>query len=80
MKFTDFLGRREEPLKNAIQAEFFADFTYTQLGNIDFVIAEKRPDNQRHLFGGGGGSIRSSGPRPKRAISAIFTRALCSSS
>lgn len=51
MNFSHFLKLREEPLKNAIQEEFFDGFRYTQLGNIDFVIAEKRPDNQGNLFG-----------------------------
>lgn len=30
----------EEPLKNAIQQDFFKNYRYTQLGNIDFVIAK----------------------------------------
>ena len=29
---------REEPLKTAVFKDFFKDFAYTQLGNIDFVI------------------------------------------
>ena len=51
MNFSHFLKLREEPLKNAIQEEFFDGFRYTQLGNIDFVIAEKRTDNRGNLFG-----------------------------
>lgn len=31
---------REEPLKSAIQQEYFKSYKYTQLGNIDFVIAK----------------------------------------
>ncbi len=30
----------EEPLKSAIQQDFFKNYRYTQLGNIDFVIAK----------------------------------------
>jgi hypothetical protein len=31
---------REEQLKSAVREDFFANYKYTQLGNIDFVIAK----------------------------------------
>ena len=34
----NYLKLREESLKNAVRDDFFKDFAYTQLGNIDFVI------------------------------------------
>ena len=30
---------KEEPLKSAVQQDFFSEYKYTQLGNVDFVIA-----------------------------------------
>lgn len=35
-----YLRLREEPLKSAVRQDFFDDYRYTQLGNIDFVIAK----------------------------------------
>lgn len=35
----DYLLLREEPLKTAVRDDFFKEYDYTQLGNIDFVIA-----------------------------------------
>lgn len=40
----------EEPLKNAVQQNFFADYNYTQLGNIDFVIAKNITDDKGLTF------------------------------
>lgn len=34
----NYLKLREEALKNAIREDFFIDYNYTQIGNIDFVI------------------------------------------
>lgn len=34
----NYLKLREEALKNAIREDFFSDYDYTQIGNIDFVI------------------------------------------
>lgn len=36
----DYKKLREEPLKSAVQQDFFKDYKYTQIGNIDFVIAK----------------------------------------
>ena len=42
---------REEALKNAVQQDYFGKYIYTQLGNIDFVIATHNTDNaQNSLF------------------------------
>ncbi len=42
---------KEEPLKSRIREDFFNDYKYTQLGNIDFVIAQYTLHNgQRSLF------------------------------
>ena len=42
---------REEPLKNRIRDDFFGQYKYTQLGNIDFVIAKYDVDKgQTSLF------------------------------
>lgn len=40
----------EEPLKSAVQQSFFKDYKYTQLGNIDFVIAKSIVDNKGITF------------------------------
>ena len=53
---------REEPLKNAVQQDFFKAYKYTQLGNIDFVIAKHNTDKGMYsLFEAEGidGSIKS---------------------
>ena len=34
----NYLNLREEALKNAVREDFFSDYNYTQIGNIDFVI------------------------------------------
>ena len=34
----NYLKLREEPLKTAVFKDFFSDYDYTQIGNIDFVI------------------------------------------
>ena len=36
----DYAKLREEPLKSEIREDFFKSYKYTQLGNIDFVIAK----------------------------------------
>ena len=36
----DYKKLKEEPLKSAVQQDFFNSYKYTQLGNIDFVIAK----------------------------------------
>ena len=36
----DYKKLKEEPLKSAVQQDFFNTYKYTQLGNIDFVIAK----------------------------------------
>ncbi|MBR4497109.1 MAG: hypothetical protein IKP08_00340 [Bacteroidales bacterium] len=36
----DYKKLREEPLKSAVQQDFFKSYKYTQIGNIDFVIAK----------------------------------------
>ncbi len=36
----DYAKLREEPLKSKIREDFFQKYKYTQLGNIDFVIAK----------------------------------------
>ena len=42
---------REEALKNAIAQGYFAKYVYTQLGNIDFVIAKHNTEKgQSSLF------------------------------
>ena len=35
----DYNKLREEPLKSAVQQDYFKAYKYTQLGNIDFVIS-----------------------------------------
>ena len=42
---------REEPLKSAIQQDYFKAYKYTQIGNIDFVIAKHITENRiKSLF------------------------------
>lgn len=41
---------QEEALKSTIQQDFFKDYKYTQLGNIDFVIAKSIVDDQGFTF------------------------------
>ena len=36
----DYKKLKEEPLKSAVQQDFFNSYKYTQIGNIDFVIAK----------------------------------------
>lgn len=40
-----YLNLKEEALKNAVRDDFFGNYRYTQLGNIDFVIARHNTDN-----------------------------------
>ena len=47
----DYKKLREEPLKSAVQQDFFNNYKYTQLGNIDFVIAKNIVENgQTSIF------------------------------
>ncbi len=47
----DYKKLKEEPLKSAVQQDFFNNYKYTQLGNIDFVIAKNIVDKgQTSLF------------------------------
>lgn len=58
----DYKKLREEPLKSAVQQDFFKAYKYTQLGNIDFVIAKHNTDKgMLSLFEEDGidGSIKS---------------------
>lgn len=41
----DYKKLREEPLKSAIREDYFSKYKYTQLGNIDFVIAKHIVEN-----------------------------------
>ena len=46
-----YKGLREEALKSAIYCDYFAKYIYTQIGNIDFVIAKHNTENgQSSLF------------------------------
>lgn len=38
------MNLKEEPLKTAVKDDFFGNYKYTQLGNIDFVIAKHNTD------------------------------------
>lgn len=40
----NYLNLKEEPLKSAVRDDFFGNYKYTQLGNIDFVIAKHNTD------------------------------------
>lgn len=58
----DYNKLREEPLKSAVQQDYFKAYKYTQLGNIDFVIAKHNTEKGMHsLFEEEGidGSIKS---------------------
>ena len=47
----DYKKLKEEPLKSAVQQDFFNNYKYTQLGNIDFVIAKNIVENgQTSIF------------------------------
>ena len=48
----NYLKLREEPLKTAVSKDFFSDYDYTQIGNIDFVISA----SPRHYGEGKDGS------------------------
>lgn len=41
---------REEPLKSAVYEDFFSKYKYTQIGNIDFVIAKHNSENGANLL------------------------------
>ena len=48
----DYLKLREEPLKSAVREDYFGSYKYTQIGNIDFVIAKRESEKgQRFLEG-----------------------------
>ena len=40
LSLMDYKKLKEEPLKSAVQQDFFNSYKYTQIGNIDFVIAK----------------------------------------
>lgn len=40
MPYEDYRHMKEEPLKSKIREDFFQKYKYTQIGNIDFVIAK----------------------------------------
>lgn len=42
----DYKKLREEPLKNAVREDYFSKYKYTQIGNIDFVIAKHITENR----------------------------------
>ena len=47
----DYKKLKEEPLKSAVQQDFFNNYKYTQIGNIDFVIAKNIVEHgQTSLF------------------------------
>ena len=47
----DYMKLKEESLKIAVRDDFFGKYKYTQLGNIDFVIAKHVMDeNTQALF------------------------------
>jgi len=47
----DYRKLKEEPLKSAVQQDFFNSYIYTQIGNIDFVIAKNNVEKgQTSLF------------------------------
>ena len=47
----DYKKLKEEPLKSSVREDFFDRYKYTQLGNIDFVIAKHLVENrQQSLF------------------------------
>ena len=56
----NYLKLREEQLKSAVREDFFADYKYTQLGNIDFVIAKHNTTGERtELFEDEIGDLKS---------------------
>lgn len=47
----DYKKLREEPLKSAVRDDYFKAYKYTQIGNIDFVIAKHNTERgMRDLF------------------------------
>lgn len=56
----NYLKLREEQLKSAIREDYFADYKYTQLGNIDFVVAKHNTQGVRtDLFEDDIGDLKS---------------------
>ena len=43
--YMDYKILREEPLKSAVREDYFSKYKYTQIGNIDFVIAKHITEN-----------------------------------
>ena len=69
----DYHKLREEPLKSAVREVFFKAYKYTQIGNIDFVIAKYTSDKgQRNLFE----DVESSNPVPGESHSAVISESL----
>lgn len=49
--YMDYKILREEPLKSAVREDYFSKYKYTQIGNIDFVIAKHITENRiKSLF------------------------------
>ena len=48
----DYLKLREEPLKSAVREDYFGSYKYTQIGNIDFVIAKRESEKGQRLLEG----------------------------
>ena len=46
----DYVRLREEPLKNAVRDDYFSKYKYTQIGNIDFVIAKHNVEKEQLLL------------------------------
>ncbi|MBQ9539191.1 MAG: hypothetical protein IJU95_07960 [Treponema sp.] len=46
----EYTNLREEALKSAVQQDYFKAYKYTQLGNIDFVIAKHESDKGQWTF------------------------------
>lgn len=43
-----YIKLREEPLKSAVREDYFSKYKYTQIGNIDFVIAKHKTERGQH--------------------------------
>ena len=46
----DYKKLKEEPLKSAVREDYFSEYKYTQIGNIDFVIAKHITENHTKLI------------------------------
>ena len=66
----NYLKLREEPLKTAVFKDFFSDYDYTQIGNIDFVISA----SPRH-YGEGKDGLPSRGEVASNVKSILWAEA-----